>query len=288
MKNNPLLASISNWFTRTFSDPEAVGLFFTLVFGLLFFEFLGGFFMPVLISIALAYLLLPIVKALDRIKLPHILSVCLVYLFFLGAVIYILLVLFPVLSRQLMTFLNQLPHMVSSSKQWLSVMSQKYPRFISQSQVQQVLSFSELHLSNIGRYLLSFSFSAIPNIVVLVVYIILVPLLLLFFMMDSSKITRWFMQFLPKERGLVDTVFRDINAKIGVYIRGRVIELIVISIVIVISVSRLAEQIARFGDEGTLQWPLQSLTTIQSIVFVICPAGLTRRRPKDNTLVIPL
>jgi putative permease len=64
--SNPLLLSISDWFRRNFSDPGAVGLFFTALFMLLFLEFFGHFFMPVLISIVLAYLLQSVVSTLVR------------------------------------------------------------------------------------------------------------------------------------------------------------------------------------------------------------------------------
>jgi len=61
-KSNPILQSISKWMQRNFSDPGAVGLFFTLLFGFLFIEFFGGFFLPVIISIVIAYLLHSVVR----------------------------------------------------------------------------------------------------------------------------------------------------------------------------------------------------------------------------------
>ena len=41
--------TFSVWYRRNFSNPEAVSLFLTLVFGLLFFELFGQFFMPVIL-----------------------------------------------------------------------------------------------------------------------------------------------------------------------------------------------------------------------------------------------
>ncbi|MFW0079411.1 MAG: AI-2E family transporter, partial [Coxiella endosymbiont of Haemaphysalis qinghaiensis] len=40
---NSVLQGISNWFLCNFSDPEALALFFTLVFGFLLIEFFGKF-----------------------------------------------------------------------------------------------------------------------------------------------------------------------------------------------------------------------------------------------------
>src|SRR3990167_3140640 len=94
--SNPLLVSISTWFRRNFSDPAAVGLFFTVLFMLLFLEFFGHFFMPVIISIILAYLLLSVVHLLERWRFPHFLAVNLVFFVFVGLVVFGLVVVLPI------------------------------------------------------------------------------------------------------------------------------------------------------------------------------------------------
>ena len=80
--NNPLVSSVANWFNRTFACPEALGLFFTVLFGFLMIEFFGGFLTPVIMSVIFAYLLVGPVRWLQACRCPHIVAVLIVYLLF--------------------------------------------------------------------------------------------------------------------------------------------------------------------------------------------------------------
>lgn len=228
---NPLLLSISNWFRRNFSDPAAVGLFFTVLFLFLFLEFFGHFFMPVLISIVLAYLLLSIVRLLKRCYCPHGLAVTLVFLLFIGLVIFLLLVILPIIIRQLQNLVNDIPHTFVKAQGWASDLMGQYPLIFSETRLHNMVSFFQTESSRIGQFALQFTFSIIPNLITAVLYFILVPLLLFFFMKDSQQISTWFSKFLPKDRSLVSTVWRQVNHKIGCYVRGRVIEILIVGVV---------------------------------------------------------
>jgi len=228
---NPLLLSISSWFKRNFSDPAAVGLFFTIVFLFLFLEFFGHFFLPVIISIVLAYLLLSVVRFLERCYVPHFLAVIIVFLLFIGLVGFGLFFLLPEIVRQLQNLIIESPGAFSSTQNWLHQMMQKYPTVFSDAHLQQSIVFLQQQISHMGQLVLKYLWTLIPNIITAVLYFILVPLLLFFFLKDSRAIMSWFTRFLPKHRSLVTTVGLKINQKIGCYVRGRVIEIIVIAII---------------------------------------------------------
>ncbi len=231
MSDNPLLSSISTWFRRNFSDPAAVGLFFTVLFTLLFLEFFGHFFLPVLISIVLAYLLLSVVRQLTRWKCPHLLAVMIVFLAFIGLVIFGLVVLLPIIVRQLQNLVSEFPNAFTQGHHWVTTLMQRYPAVFADPRFQQTIAFVQNEFSRVGQVTLRFVWSLIPNLITAVLYFILVPLLLFFFLKDADKIAHWFSQFLPKNRSLVSNVWQDVNTKIGCYVRGRVIEVFVISFV---------------------------------------------------------
>ncbi len=228
---NPLLVSISSWFRRNFSDPAAVGLFFTVVFLFIFLEFFGHFFLPVIISIVLTYLLLAAVRMLERLRFAHMLAVSIVFIVFIGLVGFGLFFLLPIMLRQLQNLMIEFPTAFSHTQTWLHGFFLKYPTIFSDTNLQQSIAFLQQQASHVGQAALKYSWSLIPGIITLVLYFILVPLLLFFFLKDSDVIFRWFQQFLPKHRSLVTTVGLEINKKIGCYVRGRVIEIILISVV---------------------------------------------------------
>lgn len=243
-QENPLLLSVSNWFKRNFSDPAAVGLFFTVLFLFLFLEFFGHFFLPVLISIVLAYLLSSGVRLLQRARFPHILAVSVVFLLFIGLVIFAIFGILPLIIHQLQNLINAIPNTFTHAQGWVSDLMMRYPKIFSDQQFQRTVVFLQTESSRVGQFALKFVFALIPNVITAVLYFILVPLLLFFFLKDSHEISSWFSQFLPKNRSLVMTVWKEVNAKIGCYVRGRVIEIILVGVVSVIVFAILGMQYA--------------------------------------------
>lgn len=238
-EQNPLLSSISDWFRRNFSDPATIGLFFTVFFVLLFLEFFGHFFMPVLISIVLAYLLLSVVHQFERWHCPHILAVTVVFSVFIGLVTFALVWLLPIMIRQLQNLVNELPGAFSQGHHWMIILMQKYPAVFADPHVQQSMSFVQNEFAHFGQTALKNVWGLIPNLITIVLYFILVPLLLFFFLKDSTTLVHWLTQFLPKNRSLVSNVWKDVNEKIGCYVRGRVLEILFIGAVTAIFFSVL-------------------------------------------------
>ncbi|MDP1574869.1 MAG: AI-2E family transporter [Coxiellaceae bacterium] len=228
---NPLLQSISHWFRRNFSDPAAVGLFFTLLFTLIFLECFGHFFMPVLISVVLAYLLLSVVRQLEQWHIPHYLAVVGVFSIFMGLVIVTLVWLLPIIVHELQNLVTEAPITFSQGHNWFKSLMQKYPAVFSDARFQESMTYVQSEVAHWGQLALKHLWGLIPNLITVVLYFILVPLLLFFFLKDSKQIAHWFSQFLPKHRSLIAVVSRNVKKKIGCYVRGRVIEIIVIAIV---------------------------------------------------------
>lgn len=78
-----------------------------------------------------------------------------------------------------------------------------------------------------GSLLSFFSFRSLIRVTTWIVYLVLTPILVFFFMKDKEKILRWFAFFVPKDRRLVNQVWQELNIQIGNYIRGKVLEIII-------------------------------------------------------------
>ena len=57
---------------------------------------------------------------------------------------------------------------------------------------------------------------------------VVVPLLIFFFLQDKASITNWLKRFLPNDMGLASKVWHDVDIKIGNYVRGKIIEILVV------------------------------------------------------------
>lgn len=230
MRQNPILQSISQWFQRTFSDPDAITLFLTIVLAVVFLELFGTILMPALVSIVIAYLLNPILRGLTRLGCPHLLAVLVIFILFLGSLGYGLVVLVPILFKQLSSLVQGLPDMFTQGQTWVERLIHRYPQYVSADQLKDYTSAMQQHVASGGQLLLKYSLATIPNIIHLVFYLVLIPLFVFFFMKDGDKIIGWFAQYQPRNRGLTKKVWNELNDKIGAYVKGRVLEVIIVAV----------------------------------------------------------
>src|SRR5690625_7084574 len=61
--------------------------------------------------------------------------------------------------------------------------------------------------------------------------LVLIPVLVFFFLKDKHRLMAWFAQYLPSDRALVTRVWQEVDAQIGNYVRGKVLEILIVWIV---------------------------------------------------------
>jgi putative permease len=140
---------------------------------------------------------------------------------------FIVIVLLPLISYQLTQLVQELPDMVARGHQLLQELPNKF-EIISAEQVESIIKSIRLMVRELGQSVLSYSLASIPTVLSLIVYSILVPLLVFFFLKDKETIIKWFLNFLPKERTVANTVWVEMDAQMGNYIRGKVYEIFIV------------------------------------------------------------
>lgn len=266
-----MITQIRNWLDRRFSNPELLILLFSLLVLVLFFHFLGSLLAPVLASVIIAYLLDSSVNRLTAWKVPHILAVSLVVLLFIGIFLLIFLVVFPIVWKQLMNLISELPSMLRKSEQFLLHLPERYPDFITSTQIQTVVASFQSNLSDIGKFLVKYSLSTVFSLITIVVYCILVPLMVFFFLKDRNVIIQWFSRYMPRKRRLIREVWSEVNAQIGNYIRAKVLEIIIVGVVSVIAFSILG---LHYGILLAVLVGLSVLIPYAGVILVTIPVVL--------------
>jgi len=219
---------ITDWFRRTFSDPQIVFLSLVLLAGFAVVLTMGNMLAPVLASAVIAYLLEGLIVALEDRGAPRLLAVVVVFIgfmLFLGAVVFGLL---PVVSRQVTQLVQQLPSMIGEGQRALMTLPERYPEIISPEQTQQMVDSIKTEIAGFGQRVLSLSLSSVVGVLTLIVYLVLMPMLVFFFLKDKEPILRWFTRFMPGERGLAARVWRDVDRQIANYVRGKFWEIVVV------------------------------------------------------------
>ena len=234
-----MLKVIRDWLHRYFSDEQAVVLAVLLVLGFAVVLTLGGMLAPVLTGLVLAFLMQGLVNALERLKVPQVLAVWLVFTLFMGGLTVFLLVLMPLLWQQLSTLFNELPRMAAEWQAVFLLLPERYPNLITDAQIVQLIDSMRGEAGKFGQWALSFSLSSLPMLVSVMIYLVLVPILVFFFLKDREQIGRWFRSYLPRERALITQVAQEMNQQIANYIRGKFIEIIICGVVTYIAFAYL-------------------------------------------------
>lgn len=220
-----------SWFNRYFSDPQAVFLLVALVTIFIVVFTMGKMIAPVLASIVIAYLLEGMAGSLEKLRVPRILAVITVYLFFIAALLLLIFGVLPQLSSQLSQLFGELPSMLDKLQQSILRLPESYPQLISENQINTFIADLAVDmksmLGGMTQAVWSFSIASIQ----ITVYLILVPILVFFFLKDKAVILAWFSARLPQERGLAGTVWEEVDVQIGNYIRGKFIEIAIVGAV---------------------------------------------------------
>lgn len=219
---------ITDWFKRTFSDPQIVFLTLILLAGFAVVLTMGNMLAPVLASAVIAYLLEGLVVILEDRGVPRLLASTLVFLAFVLFLALVLFGLLPLLSRQLSQLVSNLPSMIAAGQEALMTLPERYPEVISPAQAQEILDSVHREMAAFGQDVVSVSLSSVVGILTIIVYLVLMPMLVFFFLKDKDKIMGWFSRFMPGERGLANRVWFEVDKQIANYVRGKFWEIVIV------------------------------------------------------------
>ncbi len=223
-----MLEMFNRWYRQRFSDPHAVTLCFILLALSLAIYFFADILMPLLVAIVTAYILEWPVAALERLKVPRTLALVGVLLLSAGLMVLVFFGILPSLWQQTVKFTAELPHMLSQTQAYLMALPDQYPQYINAQQIESLTSSIKEHLIEGGQELVSLSFKSIVSIVALMIYVVLVPLLVFFFLKDKALLVNAAKRFIPSNRKLATQVWQEMNGQILNYIRGKIVEIIIV------------------------------------------------------------
>ena len=231
MRGQANMNLIETWFRKHFSDPQVIILAVVLLSGLAVIMLAGRILAPVIASIIVAYLLEEMIAPLVRAGVPRSVAVMIVFLLFLAVLLGIVLVLIPLLVGQVAQLAQQLPVMLSALREQLLRLPEMYPELINQKQAVEMVEQLRYELLMLGQRLLTYSVALLPTLASFSIYAVLVPFLVFFFLKDKARILGWFVNFLPKDRSLVNRVWKQVDVKVGGFVRGKLYEIVIVGVV---------------------------------------------------------
>ncbi len=235
-----MMEYIRSWFNRNFSDPQTVVLALVLISIFAIVILASDILAPLFAAIVIAYLLdTPLERMACCPGLPRVIAVSIILFVFMAFIAVLLVVFLPMVFQQAVEFLREMPVMIGKGQQALMELPQRYPQVFSEDQVEDLLNTMRYETARYGQRALTFSLASIVSVITMMVYLILVPLMVFFFLKDKREILDWTRNFLPEENSLTREVWSEVNAKIGSYVRGKFLEILIVWFVTYVTFSVL-------------------------------------------------
>ena len=222
---------LGGWVNRYFSRPDAIFLIAAILVLSLVLYTLAGALAPVLTGLILAFLLQGLVERLERFGSPRLLAIIVAMIILIGTVSTAVLLVVPLLWQQAADLLALAPSLIGMLRDALSSLSEAFPEFITEEQIRGVVNESSKELGNLSAFLLESAFSQVFSLFGLLIYLVLVPISVFFLLKDKELLMTHMNSLLPKDRPLLDTVGSEMNAQLGNYVRGKVIEILLVGTV---------------------------------------------------------
>jgi predicted PurR-regulated permease PerM len=246
--------------------------------------------LPVILATIAYYLLRPILRLLEKIKIPRIWGILILFIGVIGLITLLVFMVFPFLKIQFNNLIEEFPtyftQLVLKIDELLrtSVFASYYEGL--NINVKNILESGQ---GDLGRYftdavggIASGLSSFISALTGFLLAIITVPFILFYLLKDGEKLPRFFVQMLPPHmRNDAKTILRDADHQISSYIQGQILVAICIGVMISIGFliigmdyALLLGVIAMFTSVVPYLGPLIAITPAVIIASVTSPLML--------------
>ncbi|MBO0586834.1 AI-2E family transporter [Sporosarcina sp. E16_8] len=248
--------------------------------------------LPVILATIAYYLLRPILRLLEKIKIPRIWGILIIFIGAMGLITLLVFMVFPFLKIQFNNLIEEFPT-------YFSQLVLKIDELLKTSIFASYYEGLDINVKNIlesgqgdlGRYftdavggIASGLSSFISALTGFVLAIITVPFILFYLLKDGEKLPRFFIQMLPPHmRDDAKTILRDADHQISSYIQGQILVAICIGVMISIGFliigmeyALLLGVIAMFTSVVPYLGPLIAITPAVIIAIVTSPFMLIK------------
>lgn len=223
---------LKRWFQKYFDKAENILLLVLIAFSIFIIARYGRILAPFLVSLLLAYVLNNIAHFIvKKFKIRRMLTIVLLYLIFAGIIIAVVATLVPLISQQLTLLLQQIPTFIPRIQAYLQSLPDKYPSLISPEVINRLTDPANFKFDN-GQLsgVLSRSLNSLSSLIEWIIYVFLVPIITFLLLKDKDILKKFYKKRFPVPQGIIVKVWNQVKLKLGGYIRGIFLEIIITAI----------------------------------------------------------
>ncbi|WP_242600679.1 AI-2E family transporter, partial [Erwinia billingiae] len=208
----------------------AIALLAILIAAFCILFFFNGLLAPLLVALVVAYLLEWPTVRLERLGCSRTWATAIILIIFASLLMVLVLVVAPVAWQQGINLAHELPTMLNGLYHYATRLPERFPTLMDVGIVDIVVENLRSRLSGMGDQLVKYSLASLVGIMTLAIYLVLVPLMVFFLLKDKDQMLAAISRVLPRNRGLAGQVWAEMNQQVSNYIRGKVLEMVVVGI----------------------------------------------------------
>lgn len=194
--------------------------------------FASTLFFPILIAGILFFIFTPVVKLLEKNKVPRTLAILILYLVFIGLLILLLSTIGPIVSQQITDLFKNFPRYITEIRQYIMDLSESrwFTWIMTQEyvSVEQTIDKMEESLGSLTTTLPESITSSVTKVLGVVtnitLTIITVPFILFYMLKDGHRFPVTAIKVLPaayRREGI--KIFEDLYQTLAAYIQGQLL-----------------------------------------------------------------
>ncbi|RIY32140.1 hypothetical protein CKF54_05370 [Psittacicella hinzii] len=224
---------MSSWkdlFTRNFNNPQIVALILILLVISLVLYFFGKILAPVFLAIGLAYILNFPTRWLVKKGLKRIYALILIFGLVVLTLCWLAFSIVPLLIRQLSTLLVEAPSIVGILKEKLLSLEQYHIPYLDKTTLYSIYENINQYIQSNMDIRIDNILAVLQNVAYVAVNTFLVPFMAFLMLVDYGSLKKSVVRFLPQSSELADGVFKEFMHQLDNYVRGKVLEFIIMTI----------------------------------------------------------
>lgn len=199
--------------------------------------------LPVVLALILYYLLRPVLRLLERFKVPHIWGILIIFLGGIGLLTLLSVLVFPFLRDQFQNLIEEFPdyfmRLLNNLDQFLrnSIFGNYYRD--SSFNIEELIATLPTGIADTLQAtvtgIITRVTSWISTITGVILSIVIVPFILFYLLKDGDKLPGYFLKLLPPRfREDTKEVLREADKQLGAYIQGQLIVAFCIGVMVYI------------------------------------------------------
>ncbi len=149
---------------------------------------------------------------------------------FVGILLLLAFVVLPVARQQGIYLIRDMPGMLNKLSDFAATLPRRYPALMDAGIIDAMAENMRTRMLTVGDSVVKYSLASLVGLLTPAVYLVLVPLMVFFLLKDKEQMLNAVRRVLPRNRGLAGQVWKEMNQQITNYIRGKVLEMIVVSV----------------------------------------------------------